>query len=41
MIAKIESPLDLLAQARKKPRKSQQNARKPSEETTSTEQPPA
>jgi len=37
MIANIKSPLDLLAQPRKKPRKAPNN----SKETTSTELPPA
>ena len=41
MIAKIESPLDLLGQPRRKPRKPQHNTRKPNAETTTTEQPPA
>ena len=41
MIAKIESPLDLLAHSRKKLRKPPQKARKPGEETTNTDQPPA
>jgi len=41
-ISAVESPLDRLSQPkRKKPRKPQQSTRKPSEETTSTDQPPA
>ena len=41
-ISAVESPLDRLSQPkRKKPRKPQQSTRKPSEETTNTDQPPA
>jgi site-specific recombinase XerD len=40
MIAKIDSPLDMLGQRRKKPQKSQPNARQRSQRP-STEQPPA
>ena len=40
MIAKIDSPLDMLGQRRKKPQKSQPNARQRSE-TLSRDQPPA
>ena len=41
MIANIKSPLDLLAQPRKKPRKAPEKATEKGKETTSTEQPPA
>jgi len=41
MIANIESPLDMLGQRRRKPKKPQQKAPQRSTETTSTEQPPA
>jgi integrase/recombinase XerD len=41
MIANIESPLDLLAQPRKKPRKAPEKAPEKGKETSSTEQPPA
>ncbi|MBV9062881.1 MAG: tyrosine-type recombinase/integrase [Alphaproteobacteria bacterium] len=41
MVSAIESPLDRLAQPRKTPRKPKQSTRKPSIETTSTDQPPA
>jgi site-specific recombinase XerC len=40
MIAKIDSPLDMLGQRRKKPKKPQQKPRQMSE-TPSTEHPPA
>jgi integrase/recombinase XerD len=41
MISAVESPLDLLAQPRRKPRRSQQNTRKADEGRTNTDQPPA
>ena len=41
MIANIESPLDTLAQPRKKGKKPQQKAPQRNTETTSPEQPPA
>ena len=41
MIANIKSPLDMLAQPRKKPRKAPEKAPEKGKETTSTEQPPA
>ena len=41
MIANVTSPLDLLAQPRKKAKKPQQKAPQKNSETTSTEQPPA
>src|SRR5438067_9093406 len=41
MIANITSPLDLLAQRRKKTKQPQQKAPQKNSETTSTEQPPA
>jgi hypothetical protein len=40
LIANIKSPLDLLGQRRRKPKKPQQKAQRTSE-TTSTDQPPA
>src|SRR6476619_2590259 len=41
MIANIKSPLDMLAQPRRKPKKPQQKAPQTSTEASSTEQPPA
>jgi site-specific recombinase XerD len=41
MIANIKSPLDMLAQPRKKPRKAPEKAPEKGKGTTSTEQPPA
>jgi integrase/recombinase XerD len=41
MIAKIESPLDLLARARNKPKTANRKTQQPSTETSNTEQPPA
>ena len=41
MIANIKSPLDMLAQPRRKPKKPQQKAPQTSTEASSTEPPPA
>ena len=41
MIAKIESPLDLLVRARNKPKTANRKTQQPSTETSNTEQPPA
>jgi integrase/recombinase XerD len=41
MIANVTSPLDLLSQPRRKPKKPQQKVPQPNSESTSTEPPPA